>query len=48
VRDAQDSEGGSLDEMPYSGERELVVSASSGRRDRASEGMRLPSQGQEL
>jgi hypothetical protein len=29
VRDSQDSKGGTLDEMPNSGERELVVSTSS-------------------
>ena len=29
VRDSQDSKGGTLDEMPYSGERELVGSTSS-------------------
>ena len=29
VRDSQDSKGGTLDEMPYSGERELVESTSS-------------------
>jgi hypothetical protein len=29
VRDAQDSKGGTLDERPYSGERELVESTSS-------------------
>ena len=28
MRDAQDSKGGTLDEMPYSGERELVESTS--------------------
>ena len=30
VRDPKDSKGGTLDEMPYSGERELVESSSSG------------------
>jgi hypothetical protein len=29
VRDSQNSKGGTLDEMPYSGERELVESTSS-------------------
>jgi hypothetical protein len=29
MRDSQDSKGGTLDEMSYSGERELVESASS-------------------
>ena len=29
MRDSQDSKGGTLDEMPYSGERELVESTSS-------------------
>ena len=29
VRDSQDSKGGTLDEMPYSGKRELVESTSS-------------------
>jgi hypothetical protein len=29
VRDSQDSKGGTLDEMPYSGERELGESTSS-------------------
>jgi hypothetical protein len=29
VRDSQDSKGGTFDEMPYSGERELVESTSS-------------------
>ena len=29
VRDSQDSKGGTLDEMPYSGERGLVESTSS-------------------
>ena len=31
VRDSQDSKEGTLDEMPYSGERELVESTSSGK-----------------
>ena len=30
VRDPKDSKGGTLEEMPYSGERELVESSSSG------------------
>jgi hypothetical protein len=29
LRDSLDSKGGTLDEMPYSGERELVESTSS-------------------
>jgi hypothetical protein len=29
VRDSQDSKGGTLDEMPYSGDRELVEPTSS-------------------
>jgi hypothetical protein len=29
VKDSQDSKGGTLDEMPYSGEKELVASTTS-------------------
>jgi hypothetical protein len=37
VKDSQDSKGGNLNEMPNSGERELVESTSS-KKDRASSG----------
>ena len=36
MRDSQDSKGGTLDEMPYSGERELVEPTSSRKTGRAS------------
>jgi hypothetical protein len=32
VKDSQDSKGGTLNEMPYSGERELVVESTSSRK----------------
>jgi hypothetical protein len=38
VRDSQDSKGGTLDEMPYSGERELVESTSSRKTEHQAEG----------
>jgi hypothetical protein len=45
VRNSQESKGGTLDEMPYSGERELVESTSSRKTGRASlGGIGLPSQ----
>jgi hypothetical protein len=47
VRDSQDSKGRNLDEMPNSGDRELVESIS--RRERAlSGGIGLPSHSQKL
>jgi hypothetical protein len=47
VRDSQDSKGGTLDEIPYSGQRELVESTSS-KEDKALLGraMGLPSHSQ--
>jgi hypothetical protein len=45
-RDSQNSKGGTLDEMPYSGERELVESTSSRKTEK--EEMGLPSHSQNL
>jgi hypothetical protein len=38
MRDSQHSKGGTLDEMPYSGERELVESTSSRKKGHQVEG----------
>ena len=42
MRDSQDSKGGTLDEMPYSGKRELVESTSSRRTIKWRDGVTIP------